>query len=358
MQARGRWRPIAYIAPAALGLAIAAVAACRDSLTAEKTVSAPDDARVTAPANIPATIARARARLHDRNKYDWVGRAHNRAIDDFRAELRKPGIMTGRMCEFLADFVTSPERIPSQRGVVTAKEWQPETRLRLRRELCSKRNAQVDIRPSVFPPTSAIAPGPQSVRAYTLYAKIQNAVDVATSSYDLASRLQIILDEAAVLDETDQAVISIEVSVAQNSFEYWESELPIFAGEVASEYGACVTQRSEAGLSTDAAADACLNDGYDAIANPRPAAPSPMSYARFASVGYLQCPSNHAWLAIVATVRADLDGAGPGVIASMLSASMKVPVVATAIAAGAAGTSIWKALTMSWEIIRCAYGRR
>lgn len=61
-------------------VALSLMLSCRDVVTTD------------APAVTKApSRADARTRLHQRNKHDWVGVAHNKAIDEFRKELRKPG---------------------------------------------------------------------------------------------------------------------------------------------------------------------------------------------------------------------------------------------------------------------------
>src|SRR5437867_12154101 len=106
MQSRKGMRLAACIAPPLGAFTVAVLVSCRDTATPRRAEQLSNDASVTAPVGIPPAAVRARTRLHQRNPLEWVGLAHNRAIDDFRKELRKPGVLSGDMRQSIAGFVT------------------------------------------------------------------------------------------------------------------------------------------------------------------------------------------------------------------------------------------------------------
>lgn len=135
------------------------------------------------------------AQLRARNKHDWVGVAHNKAIDDFRKELRKPGRIARNLCDYLTQ----------KRDAAAA--------------------ARVALETSPLCPTRAkhAAWMPQSSLATQLLSDIELAVDAASSADDLASRLNQVLDASAALSAGEQEAIAATVSVAQHSYEYWDA---------------------------------------------------------------------------------------------------------------------------------------
>src|SRR5689334_10701117 len=101
MSHRKSLRPLALAAAPAL-------LACMFVLACDRSPDRAERPNMTAPTRV--ATSEAIRRLHASNDYDWVGVAHNRALDDFRAELRKPGILTRNICAFIEDFVAYPQR--------------------------------------------------------------------------------------------------------------------------------------------------------------------------------------------------------------------------------------------------------
>jgi len=284
----------------ALGLVIAAgagaVLACRDtgtappgavqsarSQSAHAVASADRTGRPVQPVRPrQAPDPAARAKLHRRNPMDWVGEAHNRALDAFRDELRRPGVLSRSLCGYLLTFVTSDARVPVERAAARAALGAAARRDVARKglaatELCGRRPA----RPSAgvalhtwlaafVPSRWSLAPaavprrsqsGELSQAARDLYAQIESSIDVAASSYELAGYLNPVLDAAAQLSAEEHATIAATVSVAQSSYEYWEVELPNYIEAVAAEYGPCLEESQQLGYTLADAEYRCVNGG-------------------------------------------------------------------------------------------------
>jgi hypothetical protein len=213
---------------------------------------------------------------------DWVGVAHNRALDAFRDELREPGVLSRNLCSYLLTFVTSDARVPAERAAARAALSAAARREVARKglaatELCGRRPAwrSAGIASHVWltafaPPRWPFAPaairrrsqsGEPSQAARDLYAQIEASIDAAASSYDLAAYLDPVLDAAAQLGAEEYATIAATVSVAQSSYEYWEVELPSYVDAVAAEYGACLEESQLLGYTLTQAEYRCVNQG-------------------------------------------------------------------------------------------------
>jgi len=207
--------------------------------TAAALVSACDDAPLTPRSqnisvdSISNSGSEARSRLHRRNSQEWIGQSHNRALDDFRKSLTNPETMSGRFCDHIIRFAASSERIPSGRPRSDSLSQIRVTAsvVSLSPFCASKVSARALITSPLSTPGASL--GINAVQAYDLIAQIDAAIDAASNSYELAWQLNAILDQAQSLDEFGRLLISATVSVAQNSFEYWESNYPAVAQEVA-----------------------------------------------------------------------------------------------------------------------------
>lgn len=262
MQSPRRWRMAAIIAPPILVLAAATIVACRDAATSSQTPYEQSPARVTPMLQRSVAGIEARRSLSERNAQDWVGIEHNRALDDIRKEMRRPGVLTHNLCDFALNFVTSPHRLPTGKRNATSNRQvalagAPATPF-CRGQTASIRNASLG---GFESEVAGMQESEVSSAIYGLLSEVQNAVDAATDRYDLASRLNRVLDAAATLQATEQEMLGATVSVAQNSFEYWESELPAFEQELWNEYSTCAAQYRDSGASSEDARIACLEGG-------------------------------------------------------------------------------------------------
>jgi hypothetical protein len=285
-----RWR--AHVLSVLTVAVAGGVLSCRDSGTAppEAAQPAPTLAAGAAPraggserstqAVPPAPgLVAARSHLHQRNQLDWVGAAHNRALDAFRDELREPGVLTRSVCGYLSTFVAGDARVPAKHARAKAA-LNAEARGNAARkglaatELCGRElagpSAAITSRVSLaaFVPTRpplSREPAPRSQSsqpsqaAFDLYAQIEAAIDAAANSYDLAGRLNPVLDAAARLGAEEYATIAATVSVAQSSYEYWEGQLPSYIDAVAADYRPCLEESQLLGYTFVDAQNRCLN---------------------------------------------------------------------------------------------------
>jgi hypothetical protein len=344
---------LAAVAVPALTVAIMTFAACQDAITD----SPSSTAVITALPSVPAAstrAAQARQDIHARNSFDWVGVAHNQTIEAFRKELRKPGRVAPRLCEYVADFSTRAERVPVERRGGTRSDPSVQ-RAELTNALCKGESNAVSVRP-VSLPSGQLREFSVSPSAYQLLDEARAAIENSVDSYDLAARLSPLIARAGSLDSLEQALSYVALSVAQNSFEYWEAELPRLVQEVQVEYGDCFDKLYYDGFTPIDPIAYCddLHSGYISFPVPRPRIPR-MSLAALPLQE--KCPVGHAWQTMKRVARVDLDGAAIGFFGAAVT--MKSIPIAVEVAIGAAGgRSIWEALQKTYEIWACAMGRR
>jgi hypothetical protein len=264
MQLHGRLRLAAYLAPPLAVFSAIAIVACRDALTSNDDRN---DARMTPHRPISEAAIRARQQLHEQNTYDWVGVAHNKALDEFRNELRKPGILSRNMCAFVRSFSAQAERLPIGHRSLDSLVRDEVARKSLRSsKLC--RSHDLPVQRSLFR-NAVLTDGaaPRVIAAYSdadaLFGQIEAAVDVAVDSYDLATRLAPLLEQTSALGESDQAIVGAVISVAQSSREYWEVNYSVLVQEIGNEYGACAIAQANAGVSEEEAQRFCMEGGRE-----------------------------------------------------------------------------------------------
>src|SRR5687767_8225821 len=112
-------RTVSFFIIATLAATTALAIACRDDTTAPRASATRADrapSRITQPHVVPG--ADARAELRKANPLDWVGAAHNAALDAFLEELRQPGVLTKDICGHILDFSARDERVPADRPAI------------------------------------------------------------------------------------------------------------------------------------------------------------------------------------------------------------------------------------------------
>jgi hypothetical protein len=332
----------AHFASVACCLLVVHVAACRDTATA---ANSRDDVRMTPQTSVSPTALQARQHIHARNAYDWAGNAHNKILDEWRRDMRKPGLLTQSLCGYVVDFVSRDDRLAPQNQVPLPIRRNAITAASKASQLCGDK---VKSKSSQLASTGSL---PQESGATTdLALQIESAIDESESSFDLATRLNAVLDAASALDETERAVVAATVSVAQSSFEYWETEFEPLVYEIGNEYGDCGTDRLSTGYSGDAARDSCLSGTYFET-----------SYRRWSPSGMFgptSARSRSSRLACGPTLRegfknvakGDAKGAFVGAWAGAFGAAAGV--VGGAILGGASG-SIWAAGENAWSTYWC-----
>lgn len=327
---------VSIVAPAA-----ALLVACQDTF---KAPTASNEART----RITATASATRARVHKQNPHEWVGVAHNKALDDWRKEMRKPGVLTHNLCSYATDFATRDERFPDGKHVHSPL---PSRRKAVGAAIKDSKLCQAMIAKSSFPPSlvsrGKLRQGTEALAA--MEAQIDEAVEAAESSYDLATRLAPVMEATASLSEAERTVILATISVTLNSYEYWEGNFAAVVDEITNEYGPCATDRLAAGYGTDAAREACLSgEAFDVTF--RGWSPSAMFGPTSRPTGTaLSCgPTLREGFRHVA--KGDSKGAITGALGAMITGPAGI---VTAALVGGSVASVWAAGENAWSTFWC-----
>lgn len=343
----------AIIVPALAVLVVVTLVACRDVLTSDD-VDVKNDARVTVPLGISPMAVRARAKLHEQNSYDWIGRAHNKALDDLRQEVKKPGVVRS-LCRYLADFATKSDRLPKEKRALARGHDRSDSRISLEADLCAGRSG----RPSARLVNAGLTSPPQAhtltSQGGQLLSDVQTAVTDASDSYDLAARLQPILDASASLDTIEQAAVRVTISVAQNSVEYAETEIPAYREAVEQEYSSCANQYRQSGYSLEDAQRLCTegNGGMMETVNPfgrfGPRG-TPLVKAATLSASRSCVSLSAGWKRVG---EADVSGAVGGFFGG-LAVTKNLVGAGVAALGGSVGKSASEYFKVGWELFWCA----
>lgn len=234
----------------------AAVGACSDSTSVRGNRSAGPGSEVQQVTSPSAQLAR--QRLVNKNPSDWVGTGHNLLLDDFRREMKKPGVLTRNVCGYLVDLVTRGDRLPSSKKADASLSVASARTAAANSPLCKPKPGAGGAALVGIPSTQDIT---LSSQASALLDQVQVATESASDPGDLAVKLSQVLDNTFAVSDLEREIIQATVSVAQHSFEYWQVALPAFQQETWSEYGGCARQQSEAGATLDDARSACLEGG-------------------------------------------------------------------------------------------------
>lgn len=348
------WKRWALPHVLSLVLVSALAAGCRDESRGNDGVRYGNDAEMTAPVDGEAAASRGQERLKARNPREWVGVAHNRMLDDFRAELRKPGLLTRNICEYVMSFSMNDDRLPAGRRHVDNRNWVGVRAAGDSSTLCSggsrrPRASTTSMRWGLTPTAPMIAP--QSTEALALHTDIENALFAASDARDLAVRLSAIYERSLRLPETDQAGVASTISVAQNSFEYWTQQYGLFEQEIIAEYAPCIEEQLAVGAS-DRVIESCLSgkSAGGAVAD-RLGAPK----QRFVRVRPLTQCGYSMREGFRRVGLADAKGAATGFFTTLLSTGSLEAAGLAAIASGGA-SSIWAAVENAVVALKCMYG--
>ena len=248
---------IAVLSGGAVCCALAALISCSESGTAPSAVtvspveplprsvqkSAADNNRQSSTAPSRWQLRRelaANREFHAKNKYDWIGIAHNRGMDAIRAEMRKPGNDLGRMCEIVENVTVREVQVSTGLSRAAAEA---SVRAQLRAVLlaagCAQRphGQRTAYSPVELSSSFQSTPSPEAV---SLAGDILDVIRVSSESSGLAAALTPILDSASVLGGTDEEYVQSAASVAVSSGEYWEVETPAFQQEVEDDFYSCL----------------------------------------------------------------------------------------------------------------------
>ena len=319
-----RWAAMIAL-PLVLGSATALVA-CRDS-------SSPDKSS----ASRRSTSAEVRKESRLKTEVSWVGETHNKALNDLRAAMRKPGLMTNNICEYVAAFVANAERFPDGKASGKATD-----RLSIAKAVLKdgKRCKQ-------DPVTAVVRQGDAGTSDIgELSNRIQAEIDLAADRYDLARRLSPFWVTAAGLNESEAAIIGATLATAQSSFEYWEVEIDRANQEFETEYGECARTASSNGYDYDVARQVCLEGDAQPAIGPN-YAPSPSRIASLSAKQRCRVGVHFKNLA-----KADAAGAFGGAVKGAMTAGLP-GVVPGAVVGGVAGSATsW--FYSAWELYWCA----
>jgi|GEM_PF-6932295 len=226
---------------------LVATAACSDSTTPPSLTPPTNEHRSSPRAEIrrlPVTPAQ----YHAQNRMDFVGVAHNQAMDQIRAEVRKS--RPRDLCKVIERLAVDAELGPAFKGSRNAESH------RVRKAAfdnigCRGRNGRGHLANEQSVPLSgpgfALASYAQSEDAdfspagWDLVWQVGYASDAALSSSDLAGMLAAISVSAQSLTADEAAAIDAVTSVALSSFEYWEQNGAAAAQEIQTAYGSCLS---------------------------------------------------------------------------------------------------------------------
>jgi hypothetical protein len=233
---------IVVVALFGMGVSVVSVLACNDRVSDVSGVVHPSSsaARAQGAASARADAGdEARRRFHAINRHDWVGLAHNRAIDEFRAGLRR-GEISHDLCNDLVEFASAAERLPAEARATTGSRVQRRKLARRGLEMgqCAGRIVGVTgAIPLQLVQTADVAP---ETRA--MLDQVTSAAAVSASSGELAAALIPIVEASAQLPGGESAIVQAAASVAQSSTEYWEANLDATKHDYDVAYGACMGQ--------------------------------------------------------------------------------------------------------------------
>ena len=182
--------------------------------------------------------------------------------------------------------------------------------------------------------------------AAQLVEQVKSSADVATDLYDFALRLEPIAGSVTVLSPHEQEVVLAVISVAINSYEYWEANYGSFMQEFDGAYGGCARQYLQQGYSDQEARELCLSGGMvtDGSHDRMPLGPS----LRLATFQVNECALPLRYKRLIGK---DIAGAIAGAIIGALFGPGGAAVGAYK---GGIGASLAEFLEGTWHLYLCA----
>jgi hypothetical protein len=338
MKSRRNLRPAATAAGPMMILVLAIQIGCRDSVRAEK-----QPARVVGLTSDHDALRR----IHADNTMEWIGRAHNASLDEFRARLSRMKKPPRSLCGFIASFAAEPERFPvEQRSLVSGSGREV-----IRATLATSKMCAPKSTPKLKHSSNVTAMPLASEEAYELLGEAEDAIDAAESPSDLAARLQPILNASAGLPPTEGIAMQAAISVAQNSFEFWPGAYRPLTEEIADHYDSCASDYPVT-YGGDAVRDACFESGgtYDVRgASPRVARNGSLTLVAW----HPSACSSDPGPALKAIGKADLRGAFAGALTGAFTGGP--PGAVTGALLGAMAGSVTTGIEESWDAFWCIY---
>lgn len=188
----------------------------------------------------------AQATFHAKNYADWVGKAHNKALDDFFALTIAQKGAPKNLCARILEFMSDPARLPADKVHVTRAQQRSYALAALSRtqtcegQLADNGSSGLRLVNAMRSTSSSASWSELSVAANSLIDQINSAQTAATTASGLATALTPILSQADQLVGSERDVVYSVASVAQSSFEYWLANLQPQADQVQATYGGCL----------------------------------------------------------------------------------------------------------------------
>jgi hypothetical protein len=190
------------------------------------------------------------AKFHRDNPQDWVGVAHNRALDAYFAKLAH-GDVSRDVCHDLVSFMSEDARSPESAHTTRAQRRTAGQRAFARAGFCLDRFAAASASESaMLVQATAVSPATDSILT-----RINLATQAATSSADLAYRINQMAPEIWALPGAEASDTWAVASVAVNSSQYWEANQTSVNANVATAYAPCIQYQP---TSPQTAASACM----------------------------------------------------------------------------------------------------
>ncbi|MGZ3501114.1 MAG: hypothetical protein ACXWMQ_07340 [Gemmatimonadaceae bacterium] len=242
---------------AGLVVVVAAAGAVSCTETApEQSVTGPGPAAAKVASNRPAPITAADKstgdpvlRFHAKNYADWVGRAHNKALDEFFVAMLANKGSPRNFCSAVLDFMSEAARVPAEkfRGTPTVRRGYALRGLSTT-EACGRQltdnGSMSSFASSSLAYSASVNVAGVSPACNSLLNQIGSAQSVATSAAGLAASLTAILYQADLLVSGERDLVYASASVTQSSFEYWAANIGSQSQQVDVTYGPCLAKYS------------------------------------------------------------------------------------------------------------------
>ena len=186
------------------------------------------------------------AKFHS-NHADWVGKAHNKAMDDFFAlmivEKDQPKEFCGRVVEFMSDPARTQGKASREQLHAMAERAVKATAVC--RGYIGQGGSSMTHLVTRTPNITLAAIEGISAAANSLLDQAGYAVRNSATASDLASTLNSITAQADQLVESERELVYAGANVGQSSYEYWQAETQTQAQDVLNEYGPCLAEYSD-----------------------------------------------------------------------------------------------------------------
>ncbi len=233
-----------------VGAAVITIASCNDG--GERPTSPPVDPSLGVTASAlsvqpdqpedaedgEAKRRAAKERFHKRNYADWVGKAHNDALEAFFTQLALGG-GSRNVCSMIVDFMSDAARVPHGKNPGSDAQRRRIVSLGLQGTGCAPNVAQSES-PTFGFASRLIANQSGSAELNARLDEIKYAGWIAPTSGDLAISLNAILDRADFLSPTEAELVYTAASVAQSSYEDWEANIVPRTDQIQTSYGSCL----------------------------------------------------------------------------------------------------------------------